>query len=126
MQEFLSSPNWSEKWGILMEKLVAINSPYFKLRKYDIDNKSYCYVLAFDGVSILFHLFTPDEHKKKGYATQLIKKVIREERSLQESNILLARTLNDYYVETMFLNCGFEVINKHSHRQNVILMYDLK
>lgn len=127
MQEILKdSPNWSEEWAHLMGILETIDNKHFKLRKYDFEGKSFCYVLSFDGVSTIFHLFTPDTYKQKGYATKLIKKVVIEERGLNESNILLARTINDYYVEKLFLNCGFGVINKYAHRQQVILMYDLK
>ena len=68
---------------------------------------STCNVLEFDGVWILYNLFTPEEERGKGYATGLVKDVINKFRNSMDT-VLMARTLSDNAAYRVFEKAGFK------------------
>ena len=67
--------NFPDAWQTDLRALS--DAPLCKIAEYNFERKSMCAVLSFDGLHTIFYLYTCPCERKKGYATQLVREVLR-------------------------------------------------
>jgi len=118
----------SEMWNKEAENFVRklnFSSPYHNLWSCiysDPKPVSGCLLLTFDGIIVLFHLFTLKSKRRKGYARIVVKNAI-EALNRTPNHILLARSIIDSNASKLFKSMGF-VSNHHiDHTRTIVWQY---
>ena len=74
-----------------------------------------CTICEFDGLRIIFNLYTDKDERNKGYATKIIQRVCEDSKSY----LVLARSVNQDVID-LFKKCGFKTLHRNSSNCEIL------